>query len=74
MVHKPCYAEFTRLHHVRSNIVKDEVYLLFDKFGRRVVDVENAPRVLCRECGRSRHGVAAIRCNDLLIGLKPTST
>jgi len=72
-VHKSYYAEFTRLHHVRSDIVEDEVDLLFDKFGRRVVDVENTRRVLCRERGRSRHGVAAIRRNDLLIGLEPTN-
>lgn len=62
----------TSFDNIDSNIFKDGINLLFDKFRWGLMDVQNSCRILRRESRCSCHCITAICCNDFLIGFQST--
>ncbi len=60
----------TCLDYVHADILNDGVDLLSQKLGRYEVDAIDSLGVLRREGCRCRHGIAAMRGNDLLVSFE----
>lgn len=64
----------TSLDHIHANVSHTSIYLLLHKLRRNLVNVLYSLSVLGRQGCRCGHGIAAMSCDDLLVGLETTGT
>lgn len=63
--------QHTGLNDINPNILHTSINLLLHEFRRYFVDSADALRVLRSEGGCGGHCIAAMGCNDLLVGFEP---